>query len=252
MLVFQLFFQEVVTSMRRPSFVLIQEPPLVCGIVTSFSGFMCFHCPLSLGRLRVATYVDTTVARGLEVSSAPATSPLLMEVVLSSPSGICTPSQKALRIINIYNPPRAAASTAPRFTPSDIFPLGTAATQVAGDFNLHHCATDPTRAVSWKEYLTSDPFFSMADQQGFSLLNTPGVYTRFPLSGVGRLSVLDLVFASVSLLPFLAGWGTPYRSTGSDHVPVLVSFATSVLLPPVWSQTGPGLTWQPHLMNLGR
>ena len=229
---FQLFFQEVVTRSRRPSFVLIQEPPLVRGVVPSFSGFTSFHPPLSLGRPRVATYVDSTVARGLEVSSAPATSPLLIEVILSSPSGICDPSQKALRIINVYNPPRDAASVAPRFTPHEIFPLGAVATLVAGDFNLHHYTTDPTRAISRKEYLASDPFFSAAEQRGFSLLNTPGVYTRFPLSGIGRPSVLDLAFASASLSPFLAGWGTPYESTGSDHVSILVSFSTPALLPP--------------------
>ena len=134
------------------------------GSIPSFSGFKCFHPPWCLGQPRVATYVDSTVARGLEVSSTTATSSLLMEVVLSSPSGICTPSQKVLRIINIYNSPWAAASTAPCFDPSDIFPLGAAAvTLVAGDFNLHHYATDPTRAVSRKEYLASDPFFLTAD-----------------------------------------------------------------------------------------
>ena len=86
----------------------------------------------------MATYVDSAVARGLMVSSVPAPSPLLVEVLLSSPSGICTPSEKNLRVINVYNPPRAAASTAARFTPSDMFPLGATATLVAGDFNLHH------------------------------------------------------------------------------------------------------------------
>ena len=229
---FQSLLQEVVTSSRRLSFVLIQEPPLVRGVVPSFGGFTYFHRPLSLGHARVATYVESSVARGLAVSSAPATSPLMMKVVLSSHSGICVPPQKTLRIINIYNPPRNAASTAQHFTPSDIFPPGAAATLVTRDFNLHHYSTDPSRVVSQTELLTADPFFSMADLWGFSLLNTPGVYTRFPLSGVGRPSVLDLAFASCSLSPFLTGWDTPYESTGSDHMPVLVLFATSGLLPP--------------------
>ena len=135
---FQLFFQGAVTSSRRPTFVLVQEPPLVRGSIPSFSGYVCFHPPLSLGRPRVASYVDSTVARGLVVASSPSPSPLLVEVTLSSPSGICTPSQKALRVINVYNPPRAAASTAVHLTPPDVFPHGTIATLVAGDFNLHH------------------------------------------------------------------------------------------------------------------
>ena len=164
-----------------------------------------------------------------------------MEVVLQAPSGICTPCQKTLRVINIYHPPRSAASTACRFDPSDICPPGATATLVAGDFNIHHYTSDPGRAVSRREFLASDPFFSMADTRGFSMLNTPGVYTRFPLSGIGRPSVLDLAFASASVTPFLARWDTPYESTGSDHVPILITFATAALLPrrPTldWSRT---------------
>ena len=247
---FQLFFQEIATSSRRPAFVLIQEPPLVRGTVPSFSGFTCFHPPLPLGRPRVATYVDSSLARGLAVASAPTRSPLVMEVALSSPSGICTPSQKTLRVINVYNPPRAAASKAPLFTPSDIFPLSEAATLVAGDFNLHHYASDPVRAVSRKQYLVSDPFFSMAEQWGFSLLNTPAVYTRFRLSGIGRPSVLDLAFASAPLVPFLTGWDPSYKSTGSDHVPVLVSFATAALLPPCPAPDWPRTEWGSALESL--
>ena len=124
LLVFQLFFQGAVTGPRRPTFVLVQEPPLVRGSIPSFSGYTCFHPPLSLGRPRVATYVVSTVARGLVVASSPALSPLLIEVTLSSPSGICTPSQKAVRVINVYNPPRSAASAPVHLTPTDVFPLG--------------------------------------------------------------------------------------------------------------------------------
>ena len=81
----------------------------------------------------------------------------------------------------------------------------------------------------------------MANQRGYALLNTPGIYTGFPLGGVGRPAVLDLAFASDSLAPFLTRWDTPYESTESDHVPILISFATPALLgprpAPDWSRT---------------
>ena len=99
--------------------------------------------------------------------------------------------------------------------------------------------------------MASDPFFSLADQWGFSLLNTPGVYTRFPLCRIGRPSVLDLGFASSSLALFLTGWDTPYESTGSDHVPVLVSFATSALWPPRPTPDWSSVDWAPTLQSLG-
>ena len=169
-----------------------------------------------------------------------------MEVVLFSPSGICTPAQKTLRILNVYNPPRAAASQATRFHLTDIFPAEAPATLVVGDHNLHHYALDLTRSVS-------DSFFSMANQRDYSLLNTPRIYTRFPLSGAGRLAVLDLAFASSSLTPFLVVWDTLYESTGSDHVPVLISFATSDLIPPHPTPDWTRVDWvATHTLPLGR
>ena len=81
----------------------------------------------------------------------------------------------------------------------------------------------------------------MAAQKGFALLNTMGIYTRYPLSGIGRPAVLDLPFASSSFAPHFERWDTPYEATGSDHVPVLISFATPALLgprpAPDWSRT---------------
>ena len=108
------------------------------GVVVSFGRFTSFHPPAALGRPRIATWVDSGVARGLAVSSVPTSSPLLIEVSLFSPSGICTPTQRTLRVLNVHNPLWALASTALRFNPSDIFPPETAATLVARDLNLHH------------------------------------------------------------------------------------------------------------------
>ena len=141
-------------------------------------------------------------------------------------------------MLNIYTPPHAAASTAPRFDQSDIFPPGPAATLVAGHFNIHYYSADPSRSISRKEYLAPYPFFSMADQRDYTLLNTPAIYTKFPLSGIGRQAVLDLAFASGFLSLFLSGWDTPYESTRSDHVPILMTFATPSLIAPRPSPDG--------------
>ena len=76
---------------------------------------------------------------------------------------------------------------------------------------------------------------------GFGLLNQPAVYTRFPLGGTGRPSILDLSFTSPLLLPFCQAWDTPFPSTGSDQVPVqiILSHPFSSLPPssPNWSLT---------------
>ena len=112
---------------------------------------------------------------------------------------------------------------------------------MVGDFNIHHPLPNPLRSHSAEELATSFPYFSRSSKLGFSLLNQPGVYTRFPLSGSGRLSVLDLSFASPLLLPFCQTWDIPLPSTGSDHVPVQIilshSFTYTAPPSPNWSLT---------------
>ena len=120
--------------------------------------------------------------------------------------------------------------------PETLFP-----TLVVGDFNIHHPLPDPLRSHSAEELATSFPYFSRSSELGFGLLNQPGVYTRFPLGGSGRPSVLDLSFASPLLLPFCQTWDTPLPSTGSDHVPVQIILSHLFTSPPSpspnWSLT---------------
>ena len=75
----------------------------------------------------------------------------------------------------------------------------------------------------------------------YSLLNTPGVYTRFPLSGTFRPSAIDLSFANPLIRPAFLSWdATSLPSTGSDHVPILNHLAgpskERVLLRPMWDK----------------
>ena len=126
-------------------------------------------------------------------------------------------------------------------SPPVAFPDLSHPTLVVGDFNIHHPLPDPLRSHSAEELATSFLYFSRMAQLGFGILNQPGVYTRFPLGGPGRLSVLDLSFASPSLLPFCQEWDTPIPSTGSDHVPVQIilshPFSSSPPSSPNWSLT---------------
>jgi len=62
---------------------------------------------------------------------------------------------------------------------------------------------------------------------GFTLLNTPGVFTRFSMSLVRCPGVLDLAFACPLLAPYFSEWSDPLPSTGSDHIPILLQFEAS-------------------------
>ena len=78
----------------------------------------------------------------------------------------------------------------------------------------------------------SHPYFSLASERGFSLLNQPGVYTYFPFTHSSRPPVLDQAFSNSLLAPAFTRWDTPLPSTGSDHVPVVISFCSPKFRPP--------------------
>jgi len=77
---------------------------------------------------------------------------------------------------------------------------------VVGDFNIHNAATDPFRLLSSKEERESAPYFDRASELGFTLLNTPGVYTRFPFSGTHRPTTIDLAFANPHVTAAFRSW----------------------------------------------
>src|SRR5437868_867935 len=135
------------------------------------------------------------------------------------------------RIINLYS--RVGSSPSARtISPEVAFPPSPLPTLVVGDFNIHNLMADPVRDYSPTEMSISFPYFSRATDLGFLLLNTPGIYTRFPLGGEARPSVIDLTFASPTLVPFFISWDTSLPSTGSDHIPISLTFAHPVQAPP--------------------
>ena len=105
-------------------------------------------------------------------------------------------------------------------------------TLVVGDFSIHHPLSHPLSFHSQAELHPFFPYFSRTTDLGYNLLNTPGVYTHFPLSVTGRPSVLDLAFASPILAPFFKSWDTPLCSTGSDQVPIMILLAHPISSPP--------------------
>jgi len=71
---------------------------------------------------------------------------------------------------------------------------------VMGDHNIHNALLDPLRHFSSQQISSSTPYFEKAAESGFALLNPQGEYTRFPLVGKARPSVIDLAFANPPLL----------------------------------------------------
>ena len=76
---------------------------------------------------------------------------------------------------------------------------------------------------------------------GFSLLNTPEVFTRFSFVTRDRPAVLDLSFANTELAPFVTSLSTHLPSPGSDHIPIFLVLFAPLLCPaaasPNWDKT---------------
>ena len=117
-------------------------------------------------------------------------------------------------------------------SPVDLFPQYHFPTLVLGDLNIHHSTSDPTRLLSDYDQFISSPYFDRASPQLFSLLNTPGVYTRFPFTTNRHPAVLDLSFANSALLPYFSSWNPSLPLTGSDHTALTIILSTPLLKPP--------------------
>lgn len=149
-----------------------------------------------------------------------------------TPGGFFDFSATNFRIGNIYS----RSLTQP---PTHMILLATALTDydfpylVVGDFNIHNPASDPLRLISSTKATVFAPYFDQAAHLGSTLLNTPGVFTRYPLSGEQMPSVIDLAFANPFMFPAFKSWGaTSLPSTGSDHVPIVIKLAPPSRIPP--------------------
>jgi len=154
-----------------------------------------------------------------------------MALDLFTPDGFFNPSTTGFTIINSYSTKGRSNNT--RSVPPDIiFPSSPLSTLTLGDLNIHHPTADPLRVFKEDEIATSTPYFDRATDLGFSLLNSPGVFTRFSMSLIGRPGVLDLAFACPLLAPSFTEWSDPLPSTGSDHIPILFRFEAPLFRPP--------------------
>ena len=227
--------------------VLLQDPPSRKGFLPSFTGFKSF-CPPT-PEPAVAFYVSLSFLSFYTV--LPVNSPSSAEVFhldVYTPTGCYGTGSTKFRLTNVYS--RSLLRSSKSVGPSDALPDVDFPCLVAGDFNIHSHAADPLRVTSPSEEKASALYFDRATDLAYSLLNTPGVYTRFPLSGTFRPSAIDLAFANPLIRPAFQTWdATTLPSTGSDHVPILIH-----LIAPTDARTplahvgrsGLGIAGRPH------
>ena len=200
--------------------VWLQDPPSTKGFLPRFTGFKSF-CPPTPGP---AVAVSVSLSFLCFYTVLPVNSPSSTEVFhldIYTPTGCFGTGSTKLSLTNVYS--RSLPGSAESVDPSDALPDVDFPCLAAGDRNIHNHAADPLRVTSRSEEKTSAPYFDLAADLAYSLLNTPGVYTRFPPSGTFRPSAIDLAFANPLIRPAFRFWdATTVPSTGSDHVPIFI------------------------------
>ena len=214
------------------SIVARQDPPVYRGKLPSFNSFTVFSPPTSSGcKPPVSFYVYSSFLASISLLPRFFGRGDVMALDLFTPDGFFNPSTTRFTIINSYSTKGRANNT--RCVPPDlIFPSSPLPTLTLGDLNIHHPTAHPLRVFKEDEIATSSAHFDRATDLGFSLLNTPGVFTRFSMSLVGRAGVLDLAFACPLLSPYFSESSDPLPSTGSDHIPIVLRFEAPLFRAP--------------------
>src|SRR5205807_2418937 len=163
-----------------------------------------------------------------------------MAIDIHSQQGLFGSKHKIFRLYNSYSVNGTSCSSR-TLSPQDLLPSHSFPTITLGDFNLHHPLLDPLRELSSQDISVSAPYFDRAADLGFSLLNVPGIFIRFPFDSSTRLGVLDISFANPAVALFFQSWDTSLPSTGSDHVPITILLSAPLLRPlaptPNWDKT---------------
>jgi len=204
--------------------VALQDPPVYRGKLPSFQLSTCVSPPSENSvKPRVAFYVFSTFLSTVTLLLKFFGRNDIMARELFTPDGSFDPSMVGFTIVNSYSTKGRSDNT--RSVPADlIFPNLSGPVLTLGDLNIHHLTADPLRTYKADELATTVLYFNRAMDLGCSLLNTPGVYTRFSMSQGGRPGVIDLAFACPLLAPYFSEWSNPLPSTGSDHISILLRF----------------------------
>jgi len=233
---FPLYFPPLQSS-SHVDMVLLQHPPSSKGFLPSFHGFKSF-AP-SIAGPRVACHVSLSFLQRFAVlPSFSSESDDFMALDVYTPKGCLGLKFPRFRIGNSYARPLPPAPHS--VSPETALPVFDFPYLVAGYFNLHKVASDPSRLLSAKEEKESASYFNRATDLGYTLLNTPGIYTRSPFTGTHRPSTIDLAFANPEIFSAFGSWDISTQpSAGSDHPLILIS-----LRPPCPHKDKPRPCWQ--------
>ena len=178
--VFQTLFRLFPSVESSPHSVALQDIPLWKNCPPIFRNYNCFFPPATDSyKPRVATYFQEKLLSVVSILPLFFERGNLMVVNFHSREGLFDTSHNVFRLYNAYSIPSGHYRSVSSL---NVFPQHDFPTLVLGDLNIHHPTSDPTRFFCDYHQFISSPYFDMASALLLSLLNTPGVYTRFPFS----------------------------------------------------------------------
>jgi len=210
--VFLSLFHSFTRLPHPPFLVAIQDPTSRRSVLATFPGFLSF-APPPPGRPLVAIYDSRTLNQHLSCSTVSDDSAELLSVDVCSPEALFGSPHCSLRVTSVYllhtnHPPYSS------IPPERLFSFLPYPHLILGNFNLHHPLADPIRFLSEWEFTISPCSLDVVFDVPSHVLNTPGIYTRFPFDTISPPSVLDLAFANTALSPLISSWDTPLPSPG--------------------------------------
>ena len=220
--VFLSLFELFKEGTTYPSIILLQDPPVNKAHLPCFNGFTSVFPPLR--KPRVAAYVYMSFLSNYTVLPRFKGVDEVLALDISSDEPLFGTVFQSFRVLNGYS----SNTTDHRIhsvLPDVLFPDLEFPLLVVGDLNMHNPLSDPLRHFSQREISSSSPYFTKVSESGFALINPRGEYTRLPLVGKARPSVIDLAFANPPLLPLIKSWEASLPSTGSDHIPISITYA---------------------------
>ncbi|KAH0611643.1 uncharacterized protein H6S33_010908 [Morchella sextelata] len=203
--------------------IAIQETPLFKGKPLAVPAFTAIYpTPTSTDdKISVCTYINNNFLQKNSFASPPSHRGDIISVNLFCHTGPNT--HTTITLTNCYN--RQLRDGSRSIHPLNILPTSDNPTITVGDLNIHNPATDPARNFSARELRLSQPYMDTASRAGYSILNTPGTYTRISLNQAHRNGVIDIAFSNHRATPLVRKWLPLSNSSGSDHRIIAISLA---------------------------
>jgi len=198
------------------SFVCVQDPPLYKGDPLKAQGYECIFQKTE--KVRVCTYISLRVVREISCVILPCIDDVLYLRIFAK-EGKRVGQSRSVSVVNAYNRRTEEGNS---ILAESLFRQTNDPTIIVGDLNVHRSLTDPMRILSSSERRTGKTYMRTAALCGYTILNTPGIYTRFPdnvmLHGP---SVIHYSCANAAMFTKISRWRDITQRISSDYIAIV-------------------------------